>query len=190
VHVPAYIAEKMSQAKDLPSLPHISEPYLQEAVFTHFMAHDQTNPKGMHDPDRITYDRLEFLGDAYIELISSRLIYSRWPHLDVPELSTLREQLVKNETLSKFSNAYGLPDRLKHGGHMTDTKAWSKITADVFEAYVAGIILSDPINGFQTAEKWLTELWAPQLIDYKEPVIDNQLAKDELARLAACGGVI
>jgi len=189
VSVPAYVGQKMAQAKDLPVLPHITEPYLEEAVFTHVSAHGAARLRGVSDADRITYDRLEFLGDAYIELISSRLIYSRLPHLDVPQQSRFREQLVKNETLGKFSNAYGLPDRLKHGGHIGESKAWTKVVADVFEAYVAGVVLSDSENGFHTAEKWLSELWAPQFLDFKEQIIENPQAKDDLARLVACKDV-
>ncbi|KAF2680251.1 ribonuclease III [Lentithecium fluviatile CBS 122367] len=190
VSVPAYIQQKMERVKELPKLPHITEPYLQEAVFTHISHHNLELTRGVHDGDKLSYDRLEFLGDAYIELVSSRLIHSRLPNLDVPQQSHLREQLVKNETLGQFSHAYGLPDRLKHGGHMGDSKAWTKVVADVFEAYVAAVVLSDPENGFQTAEKWLTELWAPQFMEFKEQVVENPQAKDELSRMVACKGVV
>src|SRR5262249_44746159 len=158
--------------KDLPPLPPITEPYLEQAAFTHNSYNADTRGKGVNT-DQINYERLEFLGDAYIELVASRLLYNRFPHLDVPQQSHLRENLVKNETLGKFSESYGLPDRLKHGGHIKESKAWTKIIADVFEAYVAAIALSNPNDGFSIVEKWLTELWAPQLLAYKEKMIEN-----------------
>jgi ribonuclease-3 len=190
VSVPSYIAQKLEKAKELPPLPPITEPYLEEAVFTHVSVHKTAHGKGIDDTDVITYERLEFLGDAYIELFASRLIYSRLPQVDVPQQSLLREQLVKNETLGHFSLAYGLPDRLNHGGHinMKESKAWTKIVADVFEAYIAGIVLSDPEHGFQTAETWLTKLWAPQMLDFKQEVIENPQARDELQRLIMIKG--
>jgi ribonuclease III len=51
---------------------------------------------------------------------------------------------------------------------LEDTKAkgnkgFNKVLGDVFEAYVAAVIKSDPENGFATAEKWLTTLWMPKL---------------------------
>jgi ribonuclease-3 len=190
VQVPAYISQKMVQSKDLPKLPQITEPHLEEAVFTHITAHGVARVEGIYAADKLSYERLEFLGDAYIELIASRLIYSRLPTLSVPEQSTFREQLVKNETLGKFSSAYALPDRIKHGGHIQESKAWTKVIADVFEAYVAALVLSDPENGFQTAEKWLDELWAPQFLALKENVVENPQAKDDLSRLVACRGVV
>lgn len=189
VSIPKYIARKLELAKDLPPLPPITEPHLQDAVFTHVSSHGSSRIRGVNDVDVITYERLEFLGDAYIELISSRLIYSRLQHVDVPKQAHFREQLVRNETLAQFSNAYSLPDRLKHGGHMSEGKAWKKVVADVFEAYVAAVVLSDPQNGFETAEKWLTKLWTPQIMSYKEEMIENPRAKDDLSRLVESKGV-
>ncbi|KAF2637685.1 double-strand-specific ribonuclease Pac1, partial [Massarina eburnea CBS 473.64] len=188
VSVPSYLAQKLEKAKDLPPLPPITEPYLEEAVFTHSSVAPSSNVQNADV--MLNYERLEFLGDAYIELIASRLLYSRFPHTDVPRQSHLREQLVRNETLGQFSSAYGLPDRLKHGGHITESKAWTKVIADVFEAYVAGIVLSDSINGFKTAEDWLTRLWTPQMLGAKADEVDeNPLAKDDIQRLIKFKGV-
>ncbi|PVI07675.1 ribonuclease III [Periconia macrospinosa] len=183
VNVPTYILQQVEKAQSLPPLPPIIEPYLQEAVFTHASVHVHTRVKGSDNSNDITYERLEFLGDAYIELIASRLIYSRLPHVDVPQQAHLREQLVKNETLGQFSIAYGLPDRLKHGAHIKESKVWNKVVADVFEAYVAGVVLSDPQDGFETAESWLTKLWAPQMLDFQPKIIENPEAKHDMARL-------
>ncbi|KAF1948701.1 ribonuclease III [Byssothecium circinans] len=190
VAVPSYIIQKLEKAKDLPPLPPITEPHLEEAVFTHPTFHSNYRTNGIDNTDKVTYERFEFLGDAYIELFASRLIYSRLPHVDVPQQSALREKLVKNETLGQFSSAYGLPDRLKHGGHIPEgTKAWTKVIADVFEAYVAGVILSDPENGFKTAEEWLTKLWATQMLDFRQEVIENPQARDDVQRLIQVKGV-
>jgi ribonuclease-3 len=47
---------------------------------------------------------------------------------------------------------------------MTPSKGRCKVFADIFEAYVAAVILSLPETGFATAERWLTALWEPQLV--------------------------
>jgi ribonuclease-3 len=44
-------------------------------------------------------------------------------------------------------------------------KGLNKILGDVFEAYIAAIVLSDAENGFARAEAWLTALWAPKLVE-------------------------
>ncbi|KAF2800363.1 ribonuclease III [Melanomma pulvis-pyrius CBS 109.77] len=178
--IPPYVAAKVTRAKELPPLPHITKPY-SAAVFTHRSFTNDARARGLDAGS--DYERLEFLGDAYIEIIASRILYSRFPHVDVPQQSHLREQLVKNETLARFSESYALGDRLRHGGHMSKSKAWDKIIADIFEAYVAAIVLSDPARGFQTAEAWLTDLWAPQLLGFKERMIENPKAREELQNL-------
>jgi ribonuclease-3 len=62
------------------------------------------------DP-KTTYDRLEILGDAYIELISTKLIWNHYQRIPSGRISQLRELLVKNETLADYATKYGLDRR-------------------------------------------------------------------------------
>ncbi|KAK7190164.1 RNase3 domain-containing protein [Paraphaeosphaeria sporulosa] len=187
VMIPGYIEQQIEKAKSLPSLPPI-EPSLEVQVFTHASVYEsKAKAKGLTSTDDLTYERLEFIGDAYLEVIATRLIAHRLPHLDVPSQAHFREQLVRNDTLAKFSNDYGLVDRMKHASHLkpgTASKVWTKITADVFEAYVAAVVLSDPVEGFLTAEKWMNQLWAEQVLEYRAPIlVENVNAQEELHRL-------
>ena len=184
VAVPPYIHRKVQEAKDLPPLPPISEPYIHDAVFTHRSFVIRNGEKGTYTDLDLDYERLEFLGDAYIELVASHALYSRFPHVDVPQLCSWRERLVENSTLGKFSEAYGFTDRLRHHNQWDhSSKAWKKVIADIFEAYVAGIVLSNPQDGYNIVDEWLTELWAPQLLSFKEKIIEDPHAKNKLAAL-------
>ena len=190
VAVPPYVHRKVHEAKDLPPLPPIDEPYIHDAVFTHRSYIIRNGEKGTYTDLDLDYERLEFLGDAYIELIASHALYSRFPHVDVPQLCSWRERLVENSMLGKFSEAYGFTDRLRHHSQWDrNSKAWKKVVADVFEAYVAGIVLADPLNGYETADKWLTELWAPQLLSFKEKIIEDPHAKNKLAALVVVNDI-
>ncbi|KXL45923.1 hypothetical protein M433DRAFT_42151, partial [Acidomyces richmondensis BFW] len=139
----------------------------------------------------VTYDQLEFLGDAQIEHLASRLLYTRFPHLLAGQQSQLRELLVKNETLAEFARAYKfeervqIPDveRMLRDSDGRGNKGFTKILADVFEAYVAAVVLSHGDEGFAVAEKWMTGLWAPKLMD----VIYNPAAKAELQKKILSG---
>lgn len=121
----------------------------------------------------MTYERLEFLGDAYLEVIASRLIFHHFPHLTAGSQSQVRELLVKNETLAEYAKAYRFEDRLAladkermiEDARNRGNKGLNKVLGDVFEAYIAAIILSDPEDGFAVAEKWLTALWAPKVLN-------------------------
>ncbi|KAF9882647.1 hypothetical protein FE257_005803 [Aspergillus nanangensis] len=157
----------------LPSLPPILDEVLEKSTFTH--------PATSNNIEA-TYDRLEVLGDAYIELIATRFIWSRYQGISSGHISQIRELLVKNETLAEYATHYGLDNRaIVPQDYSGQPKRWIKTKADIFEAYVAAVILSDTTSGYSTAETWLTRLWLPKLSDLKiqPPVLH---AKEDLAK--------
>lgn len=174
-------ASKKSDS-DLPDLPPISDPTLAERPFTH-QGSLHSERSGRAD---LSYERLEFLGDAYIECMSTRTIYERYPQLPVGKLSSIREALVNNANLASYAKAYGFDGRIKLPPDVVSgtnkVAAWTKIYADAFEAYVAAVILDSPATGFATAEAWLNELWLAKLRDYDAVPALNSDAKAMLAR--------
>ena len=165
----------------LPPLPSLPED-IAKVVFTHQGVLQGGNVNKVD----LSYDRLEFLGDAYIELIATRLVFPRFPHFPVGRLSQQRELLVKNETLAEYSLAYGFDQRLQLANSLRERenvkpKTWTKVMGDVMEAYVAAIIISDPENGFQIAETWMHALWenkfaAQQPVETQVVDSDNKVA--------------
>ena len=148
----------------LPPLPLILDKALQSVVFTH----PGSLSCNIASKVNVSYDRLEFLGDAYIELMATRLIFPRFPHLTAGRLSQQREMLVKNETLAEYALAYGFDEKAKlpstfNAPGKDSRKLWLKTLGDIFEAFVAAIIVSDPEKGFQVAEAWLAALWESKL---------------------------
>jgi ribonuclease-3 len=142
---------QIEPSTDMP--PPILEERLESAVFTH---------PAMSNNNNATYDRLEFLGDAYIELIATKIIWDLFPDLPAGRISQIRETLVKNETLAGFTERFGFDRKvLVPQNYCNQLKRWTKTKGDVFEAYVAAVILSDPENGYHLAELWLTGLWMP-----------------------------
>jgi len=145
----------------LPPLPPINSPSLASTAFTHAAYYPGTTASKLHS----TYDRLEFLGDAYIEIIATRLIYRLFPNLPAGRMSQRRELCVKNETLAKYAVAYGFDKRARLPAGVTREQRglWVKTMGDVFEAYVAGVVLGDPEGGFERVEGWLGGLWEWEL---------------------------
>ena len=174
----------------LPPLPPILAADLATIPFTHQGSLHGSTASKIHT----SYERLEFFGDAYIEVIATRFVYSLYPDLPPGRLSQLREYCVKNETLADYATAYDFPERAhvpRSINKKDSRKVWIKTMGDIFEAYVAAIILSDPEAGFQTAEAWLTTLWAYELSkEHRTSKIDTQVhksnAKTDLAK--AIGG--
>jgi ribonuclease III len=173
---------------NLPPLPPISQE-LSKSVFTHRSA--------VHGRDVMNqsanYERLEFLGDAYIEVMASRLIWDHFKDLPAGRLSQIRESLVKNETLGSIARMYGLDKRLAVAHDVrSNPKLWAKIKGDLLEAYVAAIVLTDQDMvgaGFATAEKWLHQVWTPRLKGMLEEKAPDLNAKVELSRKIVSRGI-
>lgn len=164
-------------ANHLPPLPPITSLSLASAPFKHKSLLPSYNRSTSSSPQQeLSYERLEFLGDAYIELLATRLIFSRFPSLPAGSQSQLRELLVKNETLAEYSRAYGFDKRVEVGAmeamledgrkKFAGNKGFNKVLGDVFEAYVAAVVLDGNDEGaVGVVEKWLTALWAPKLVE-------------------------
>ncbi|KAJ5495609.1 hypothetical protein N7539_000725 [Penicillium diatomitis] len=140
----------------IPLAPEIPDERLRKAVFTHSAC------SAAHDTN---YDRLEVLGDAYIELIATKLLWKKFPGIPAGRMSQIREKLVKNETLAAFSETYGFDRKaLVPANYSSQPKRWMKTKGDIFEAYVAAVILShSEADGYKLVERWLASLWLPEL---------------------------
>lgn len=148
----------------LPPLPPVLNPLLEQAALTHSgMVAKLTD---------MSYERLEWIGDAYLYLISSAFIFQTFPNLSTGRSAQLREKLVKNETLSSYTLQYHLNERTKFpaefdlhgrvGGSQASQKAKKKVLGDVFEAYVAAAILGDS-DGLSRVVTWLKVLWSTSI---------------------------
>ncbi|KAF2095037.1 ribonuclease III [Rhizodiscina lignyota] len=152
----------MDDADEQPDLPEIWNKELAKKVFTHKAM--RTGEAQTTGDESMTYETLEWLGDRYIELIAVRLIALRFQHLTAHKKSQMKEGLVNNVQLAKYSRAYHLPEKVKHLYYVDNEKVRMKMEADIFEAYVAAVIESDPDHGYSIATKWLTALWAPKVL--------------------------
>jgi ribonuclease-3 len=144
--------------RTLPPLPEVLDPTLKAAAFIH-----QGITSG-RDTD-LSYERLEWVGDAYLYITSTLLISQTFPTLSPGKCSQMRERIVKNVQLAEYAKQYGFESRAKLPEHesfkLQHEKA--KIFGDMFEAYVAAVILSDPVNGVTKCSEWLKTVWSMTL---------------------------
>jgi ribonuclease-3 len=109
-------------------------------------------------------ERLEFLGDALVNLVVAEALYSRWTKADEGTLTRARASLVRESYLAELARQMQLGDRLelgpgemKSGGHRRDS-----ILADAVEA-IAGAIHLDA--GFETCRQVVLEWFEPGLAE-------------------------
>lgn len=100
-------------------------------------------------------ERLEFLGDAVLELVVTEYLYATYSE---PEgiLTNWRSSLVRTESISAAASKYGFEPllRLSRGEKHGSDRARAQILANSFEAVVGALYLD---QGYDAAKKFLTE---------------------------------
>ncbi len=124
------------------------------------------------------YERLEFLGDSVLGLAISDLLYSRLGNLPEGDLSRVRANLVRQETLHQLALKLGLPDVLKLGeGEMrSGGPKRASILADALEAIIGAVYLD---AGFAKAQALVHRLFEAVEINPQMQAIGKD-AKTEL----------
>jgi len=104
------------------------------------------------------YERLEFLGDSVLNLAVSDLLYVRLGSLPEGDLSRVRANLVKQETLHQLAVGLGLPDvmRLGEGEVRSGGQKRPSILADTLEALIGAVYLD---AGFVAAQALVQRLF-------------------------------
>lgn len=104
------------------------------------------------------YERLEFLGDSVLNLAVSDLLYARLGSLPEGDLSRVRANLVKQETLHQLAVELCLPDvmRLGEGEVRSGGQKRPSILADTLEAVIGAVYLD---AGFATAQALVHRLF-------------------------------
>jgi ribonuclease III len=104
------------------------------------------------------YERLEFLGDSVLSLAVSDLLYSRLGTLPEGDLSRVRANLVKQDTLHQLAVDLGLPDVIKLGEGEVRSGGQKRpsILADALEAIIGAVYLD---AGFSKAQALVHRLF-------------------------------
>jgi ribonuclease-3 len=100
-------------------------------------------------------ERLEFLGDAVLELVVTEYLYATYPD---PEgiLTNWRSSLVRTESIGAAASKFGFEPllRLSRGEKRGTERARAQILANSFEAVVGALYLD---QGYEAAKKFITE---------------------------------
>ena len=122
-------------------------------------------------------ERIEFLGDAALQLCCSEYLFDLRPELPEGQMTKIRSALVREESLDKYAGQIGLPAmlRLGRGEERNGGRERASLKADAFEALI-GAIYED--LGFEHVLKFLS----PILIREYE-ALENQDDRDYKSRL-------
>lgn len=144
-----------------------SQPALLQQAFTHRSYLNENQLTDEHN------ERLEFLGDAVLELVVTEFLFAKYPEENEGDLTAYRAALVNAETLARVAGQVGINDYLLLSkGEARDTgRARQTILANTFESVVGAIFLD---QGYEPAKQFITEY----LLTETESIINNQLWQD------------
>ena len=126
-------------------------------------------------------ERLEFLGDAVINLIVGHMLMRHFPDLKEGELSRMRAHLVNETQLAAVARAIDLGSHIRLGKGELQSEGQSKpsILADTFEALIAAVYLD---GGFDAAFRIITSGFLDR-IHQNSAVMKNHDYKSQLQEL-------
>lgn len=128
--------------KKPPTLPITNNKILKKA-FTHRSYLNETEQRGLE-----SNERLEFLGDAVLELAVSQFLFDKFPDKPEGELTALRAALVKTSTLADVANSLNFGDQLmmSRGETQTGGRENPSLLANTFEAVIGAIYLDSDFS--------------------------------------------
>lgn len=125
-------------------------------------------------------ERLEFLGDAVLELVTSEYVYQNYANLNEGELTKLRASIVCEQNLSSCARDLELGKYLLlgKGEDLTGGRERNSILSDVLEALIGAIYLD---GGFTNAKEFITNFILAGLKD-KQLFFDSKTILQEIVQ--------
>ncbi|MBU5444208.1 ribonuclease III [Paenibacillus sp. MSJ-34] len=157
---------------------------LLKQAFTHASYVNEHRFSGGQDNER-----LEFLGDAVLELAVSEFLFGLYPNRPEGELTKLRAAIVCEPSLVKFAEAleFGQYVLLGKGEELTGGRSRPALLADVFESFIGALYLD---QGFDVVRTFLRAHVFEQITqDGKLQINDYKTRLQELAQHQSLGGL-
>lgn len=123
-------------------------------------------------------ERLEFLGDAVLELAASHFLYQKYPQNPEGELTAYRSALVRTETLAKIAAKLELGNELymSKGEEAGGGRQNVSLLANTFEAVLGALYLD---QGYQAVAEFLQTHLFPEI----DEIVSKKLFKDPKSQL-------
>jgi len=154
--------ERLKSLKDLQKKlgVHLQDIDLLNQALTHSSYAKSLSKENVPDNER-----LEFLGDAVLELITTKYLFKKYSHFNEGELSKLRSKIVSKENLSHQARRIGIGKYLMVGKDQEEIKSQDAPLADAYEAVIGAIYLD---RGLEVTEEFIFNLLTDEKEDLKK----------------------
>ena len=129
---------------------------------------------------RDSYDRLEFLGDRVLGLVTASWLYERFPDEPEGQMSKRFNAIVSRETCAEVGRELGIPGHIRLGKQAREDRAADSdnVVGDVVEALIGALFLE---SGFDAAQDFIRSAWADYVGSQKRAPQHPKSALQELA---------
>lgn len=152
---------------------HFNNSELLKQAFTHRSYLNENRKAGIEHNER-----LEFLGDAVLELVTTEYLYKLYPNKNEGDLTALRSALVNTQSISDVAHGLGFNDflLLSRGEAKDMGRARQYILANTFESVVGAMFLD---LGYEAAQTFIHKTLIPTL----DKIVEKGLWMDAKSKL-------
>lgn len=118
-----------------------------KALYSQALCH-KSAARNVHNRPEMSNERLEFLGDAVIDIAVADFLYRKYPEAEEGELTKMKSRLVSRESLNGMANMIGLNEMIDTDQQAANSR--DSISGNAFEAIIGAIYLD---HGYRTAGK-------------------------------------
>ncbi len=129
--------------------------------------------EGIKHPAPCDNQRLEFLGDAVLDIVVGEYLYYKYPLENEGVLSKMRAAIVCEGSLATKAEQCGIGRalRLGHGSEASGDRRRGSILADAYEAVVGAVYIA---KGFEAAKKFILDCFAASMDQLTEDVFEDK----------------
>ena len=167
----------MNQKKLKELQSNIGYEFKQEKLLRQALTHSSyAHEKNLKD--RMDNERLEYLGDAVLELVSSEFLFQTHPEMNEGQMTKLRASLVCEQSLSACARQLNLGSYLLlgNGEDLTGGRERDSILSDAWEAVIGAMYLD---GGFTSAKEFILKYVLTD-IEHKKLFYDSKTMLQEL----------
>lgn len=166
--------EKLQRLEGVIGYSFHSLPLLNQAL-SHSSYANEHRQEGMHDNER-----LEFLGDSVLEVVSSEYLYRKYPKMPEGDLTKFRASIVCEPTLALCAREFGLPEYLNlgRGEERTGGRRRDSIVSDALEALIGAVYLD---GGFESAKMFINRFIMKDA-EHKKLFVDSKTILQEVVQ--------
>ncbi|MFM6936518.1 MAG: ribonuclease III, partial [Aquirufa sp.] len=150
---------------------------LYRLAFLHASASRESVSKSYKESN----ERLEFLGDSVLGMITAAYLFKKFPFKDEGFLTEIRSRMVSRESLNVLGRKLGLEEVIEYENQRKTSLSRSSMYGDALEAFIGAVYLD---KGFSFTQKFITQKILTQYFDLDTVVQNNPNFKSILIEWA------